>query len=195
MAGITQPWPAEEPLTEEIRRLLDRAQQGDAVLPQLRELLDNRPELWRRLGDLVSHVEEALLDLAAGKSLLAKESIRRRMDELRAELSVPPPTPVEKLLIDRVVVTWAQCHLADLDELQKMRSGKSPGSDAQRRASAAQNRYLAAVKQLTVVRKLIKPAPSTLELLRYPLGEGAGAGKKPHARGGISLATAGVPRG
>jgi hypothetical protein len=55
--------------------------------------------------------------------------------------------------------------------------------------------YLTAVKQLTVVRKLIKPAPSTLELLRYPLGEEAGQGKKPHARGGVSLATADVLQG
>jgi hypothetical protein len=193
MAGITQPWPAEEPYTDEVRELLERAQGGDAnVLPQLRELLDNRPELWRRLGDLVSHVEEALLDLAADQSLLAKESIRRRMDELRAELSVPTPTPVEKLLIDRVVVTWAQCHLADLDELQRVRSGKPQGHDAQRRASAAQARYLAAVKQLTVVRKLIKPAPSTLELLRYPVGKAAGDMSKPHPRPELAAALAGT---
>src|SRR5262245_34372122 len=194
MAGVTEPMKGEAPYTEELRRLLERAQKGDTgVLPQLRELLENRPALWQRLGDLTGHVEEALLDLAAGTSLLGKEAVRRRLDALRAELSVPAPTPVEKLLIDRVVVTWARCHLADLDELQKARCGSPPGTDAQRRAAGAQARYLAALKQLAVVRKLLKPAPSTLELLGYPAGKGAGD-RKQRPRPELAAALAGTPR-
>ena len=51
MAGMSEPKPTEGPYTEEMRQLLLRAQAGDpAVLPQLRELLDARPALWRQLG-------------------------------------------------------------------------------------------------------------------------------------------------
>src|SRR5262245_19103886 len=133
MAGVTEPIPGEVPYTEAMRSLLQRGQQGDAsVLPQLRELLDERPELWQRLGNLTGHVEEALLDMAAGKSLLARESIRRRMESLRAELSVPPASAVERLLIDRIVIGWAQCNLADLDDLQKTRTGPPQSFHAQR---------------------------------------------------------------
>ena len=111
MAGMSEPKPTEGPYTEAERRLLQRAQAGDpAVLSELRELLGSRPELWRRLGDLAGHVEEVLVGLAAGRSLLARESVRRRMDELRAELAGPAPSPVEKLLVGRAVVCWAQCH-------------------------------------------------------------------------------------
>jgi hypothetical protein len=46
MANVTGPKKGEEPYTEEMRLLLQRAQDGDpSVLPQLRELLDGRPEL------------------------------------------------------------------------------------------------------------------------------------------------------
>src|SRR5262249_2835477 len=124
MAGTAQVRCDEEPYAEEIRPLLLRAQQGDvSVQGPLRDLLDNRPELWQRMGDLVGHVGEALLTLASGKSLLARESIRRRIDELRADLAGPSPSPVERLLVDRVVVCWAACHLADLDALQKAQAG------------------------------------------------------------------------
>jgi hypothetical protein len=172
MAGIPQVKHDEKVYTEEIQRLLLRAQEGDTTaLPELRDLLENRPELWKQLGDLVAHCEEAILNLAAGKSLLAKESIRKRMDQLRAEIGGPKPTPLEKLLVDRVVLCWAQMHLGDLDSVQKAQAGQSHRADVERRLAGLQARYLASIKQLAVVRKLVTPTPTTLDLLRYPLNE------------------------
>jgi hypothetical protein len=192
MAGTAELKRDEEPYAEEVRALLLRAQQGDVgVLDQLRELLDDRPELWKRLGDLVGHVEEALLALASGKSLLARESIRRRMDELRAELAGSSPWSVAKLLVDRVVVCWAQCHLADLEALQKAQAGQARG-EADRRQTEAQSRCLAAVKQLAMVRKRLKPAPSPLEMLRAPVGEAKPAPSHPRMEAGLPLCGVGV---
>jgi hypothetical protein len=186
MASVTEPKKGEEPYTEEMRLLLQRAQDGDSsVLPQLRELLDGRPELWRRFGDLAGHVKESLLALAGGKSLLAQESLRCQMLALWRELAGPSPSPVERLLADRVVVCWAQCHLADLDALQKERAGAPQGSHAERRQSAAQTRYLAALKQLEVVRRLRRPAPSPLQMLNRPVEETAGQPTVMRGRGGI----------
>jgi hypothetical protein len=172
MAGTPQLKHDEKVYTEEVQRLLLRAQEGDATaLPELRDVLENRPELWKQLGDLVAHCEEAILNLAAGKSLLAKESIRKRMDELRAEVSGPKPTPLEKLLVDRVVLCWAQMHLGDLDAVQRAQAGQLHRVDVERRLTGLQARYLASIKQLAVVRKLVLPTPTTLDLLRYPLNE------------------------
>jgi hypothetical protein len=191
MAGMSEPKPAEGLYTEEMRRLLLRAQAGDpAVLPQLRELLDARPALWQRLGDLAGHTEEALLGLA-GRSLLARESIRRRMDELRAELAGPAPSAVERLLVGRVVVCWAQVHLADLEATQKARAGPQ-GAHAERRQSGAQARYLAALKMLTLVRKLAWPPLSPLALLGTPIGETSPAPATPRRDAGLPLCGAGV---
>ena len=161
--------------TEEMRQTLLRAQAGDAgALPQLRQLLDERPDLWKEVGDLAWHAREAMVALAAGQSLLVKESVRRRLDELQAELAGPAPSPLEKLLVERVVVCWAQAYLADLDALGKDRAGTLQASFSQRRQSAAQARYLAAAKQLAVVRKLCKAAPSPVQLLKYPVHEAGG---------------------
>jgi hypothetical protein len=64
----------------------------------------------------------------------------------------------------------------------------------QRQQDAAHRRHLAGIKQLAVVRKLLRPAPSPLELLRAPVGEtspGAAGGRR---AGGLSVcgAAAGV---
>jgi hypothetical protein len=171
MAGIPQLKP-DDSYTQEVQRLLLRAQEGDAsVLPELHDVLENRPELWKQLGDLVAHCEEAVLGLAAGKSLLAKESIRKRMDGLKNELAGPKPSPLEKLLVDRVVLCWAQMHLGDLDAIQRSQAGQPHRVDVERRLAGLQARYLAAIKQLAVVRKLVLPTPTALDLLRYPLDE------------------------
>ena len=192
MAGMSEPKPSEGLYTEEMRQLLLRAQGGDpAVLSELRELLDARPALWRRLGDLTGHVEEALLGLAAGKSLLARESIRRRLDELRAELAGPAASPVETLLVNRVVICWAQCHLADLEATQKARAGP-PAAHVERRQSGAQARYLAALKMLTLVRKLARPPLSPLALLGAPIAETAPAPAAPRRDAGLPVCGVGI---
>ena len=192
MAGTAEAKKGEEPYSAETRQLLQRAQAGDpAVLSELRELLNARPALWRQLGDLGSHVEEVLLGLAAGKSLLARESIRRRLDELRAELAGPAASPVETLLVNRVVICWAQVHLADLEAAQKPKAGPQ-GAHAERRQSGAQARYLAALKMLTLVRKLARPPLSPLALLGTPIGETSPAPAAPRRDAGLPLCGAGV---
>ena len=187
MAGMSEPRPTEGPYTEAERRLLQRAQAGDpAVLSELRELLGSRPELWRRLGDLAGHVEEALLGQAGGKSLLARESVRRRMDELRAELAGPAPSPVESLLAGRAVVCWAQCHLADLEAAQQAKAG-TPAAHAERRQAGAQTRYLGALRMLVVVRKLLRPSLSPMTMLATPIAETNPTPATPRRAGGLPL--------
>jgi hypothetical protein len=113
------------------------------------------------------------------------------MLDLWSELAGPSPSPVVKLLADRVVVCWAQCHLADLDALQKERAGAPQAAHAERRQSAAQTRYLAALKQLEVVRRLVRPPLSPLQMLKRPVEETAGQPIALRARAGV--APDGVP--
>ena len=56
--------PAEKAL-DEIKAVVGRAKLGDAsVLPRLRELLSQYPELWRRYGDLAAQAEAGWASLA-----------------------------------------------------------------------------------------------------------------------------------
>jgi hypothetical protein len=61
----------------------------------------------------------------------------------------------------------------------------------QRHQDAAHRRHLTALKTLATVRKLLKPAPSTLELLGYPAGKGAGD-RKQRPRPELAAAMAGT---
>jgi hypothetical protein len=156
----------------ELRELVGRAQQGDVtVLPRLKEFLDGHPEVWQELGDLARHAEEAMIRLVAGDNLFVGECIRRDLAALREELAGPSPSPLEHILVQRVVLCRLQAHAADL-EAARLDQGVNPhGPHAQRRQDAAHKRLLAAVKQLAVVRKLLAPSlpPITLALPPSPM--------------------------
>jgi hypothetical protein len=119
---------SETPFTEEVRDLLLQAQQGKPeVLPALQALLDEHPELWRQMGDLSWQAEQGLVGLASGPSLLARESIGRRLAELKAELAGPSPSPLEKLLVERIALCWLAVHLAELDWAACRQQGQAAG--------------------------------------------------------------------
>ena len=169
-----------ERYTEEMQRLLVRAQQGDlAVLPELRALINDRPELWQHAGDLAEHAELSLLRLVSGADLLALETVRRKLAELKAELAGPDCSPLEKLLVDRVGVCWLQVHHADMDAvsaLSKDQGATSLSLYAQRRLDSAHRRYLTAVKQLALVRKLLRVTPAPIEVATRLNGKGPKGG-------------------
>jgi hypothetical protein len=160
---------------EQLRELVRRAHEGDAgVLPRLRRLLDERPEIWEQAGDLARHAEQALLELVAGRSLFAREAVGRKLAELKAGLAGPEPTPLERLLVERIAVCWLEVHHLDLEvaALPRVPAAGPPGVYAQRRLDSAQRRYLQAIKALATVRKLLLPRLAPLEISRR-LGAGA----------------------
>jgi hypothetical protein len=176
-----------------LAQLLKRAEAGDrGALPELRRVLDGDPELWRAYGDLAAHAEVSLAMLAAGPNLLMAESLKRKLAELKAELGGESPSPLERLLVERVTATWLQTNYHDGLVAQAAGAGEARLRALQRLQDAAHRRHLAAIKQLAVVRRLLRPAPSPLELLRA-VGE-TSPGPAASRRGGLQLcgAAAGV---
>lgn len=148
----------------EIQKLVERAQAADqAAVAELRDLLDRRPEIWRRLGDLAQHAEMTMLALVAGTNVLAQESITLKLADLKSDLAGFSPSPLEILLVDRIAISWMQVHHADMDaaSILSKDKGTTPLSlYAQRRLDSAHRRYLQSIKTLATVRKLIKPPSS-----------------------------------
>src|SRR4051812_43648690 len=155
----------------DVSEMVARAERGDAsVLDELRSFLDGHPEVWREVGDVARHAEMALIGLAAGNNLLVRESIGRKLEELKRELA--PSSPLERLLVERIAICWLQVHHADLDAAATQLGGDGPRcAHAQRRLGQAHQRYLSAVKQLALVSKLLRPAISPVDLARRPVGE------------------------
>jgi hypothetical protein len=178
---------------DELAQLLQRAEAGDrSVLPQLQRALDGNPALWRGYGDLAAHAEASLAMLAAGPDLLLAESLKRKLAELKAELGGESPSPLEKLLVERISMGWLQVNYYDGLLAQAAGAGEARLRALQRQQDAAHRRHLAGIKQLAVVRKLLRPTPSPLELLRAPVGETSPSTAATRRAGGPQLCGAGV---
>jgi hypothetical protein len=135
--------------------LVERANGGDAgAIAELRRFLDSNPALWRKVGDLTAHAEAAWRDVVAAGNELVRESVGRESDRLRAELLGERPTPVERLLVDQVVLTQLELRHRQLRAAEA--PGVTPGqaTSETKRLEGAQKRHLAAVKMLETVRKL-----------------------------------------
>ena len=118
MTGNTAAAPPPEPLIgmsqDEFRALTAAANGGDQdALAKLKAVLDDSPSIWSKLGDVSQHSEAALLDLASGGNQAVRESIRRQLDSLRAELGHEAADLLTRMGIDRVVLSWLQLHLAE----------------------------------------------------------------------------------
>jgi len=154
--------------------LVNRAVSGDEnVLPELRRVLKAHPEMWHEYGDLAAQPQESWMHLTAGNNLLLHESLRLKSQELRADILGEKPSPLERLLVERVVATWLQVNYADVAFAQSNKPGVALSmlKQLQQRQESAQRSHLAAIKQLALVRKLLKPALSPLDLLSRPIEE------------------------
>jgi hypothetical protein len=172
MSTTTTTPPKQDEVLERLQRLVQRAEQGDAsVLAELRAALDRNAWVWERYGDLAQQSQAAWLQLIAGSNLMLHEATSRKAAQLRAELAGPAPSPVERLLIERVIACWLQTNYADAAYAQL--KGNAPGQHmaALRRQGAAQQRYLQAMRALVTIRKLLRPAPSPLDLALRPVPE------------------------
>ena len=172
MSTTTATPPKQDEVLERLRKLVQRAEQGDeAALPELRVALDANPWCWNCYGDLGRQAQGAWLDLIGGKNLMLKEAASRKAEQLRTELAGPGPSPLERLLVERVVACWLQVHYSDAAYAQLKGGGPAQHAVALRRQDSAQRRYLQAVKALATVRKLLRPGLSPVDLALRPVPE------------------------
>jgi hypothetical protein len=160
---------------QKLAELVRRAEQGDtSVLPALRKALEDDASLWAEYGDLALQAQESWLNLLAGKNLMLLESVRQKMKDLREELGGGKPSPLEMLLVERIVACWLQTHFADTLYAQAKGPNCTPGvlRELMKRQESSQRRYLAAIKQLALVRKLLKPSPSPFDVASRAMREG-----------------------
>lgn len=151
--------PDEPPVVNQLDLLLERARSGDEqVVPELRNWLESRPDLWHFYGDLGRHARQGWLGLVAGKDLAIRESVDRVMLELERELAGPNPSRIERLLIDRVLANWLRLHFAELAATQAMNRPKL-AEFWDRRQSRAERAYLASLGALTTLRRLLSMVP------------------------------------
>jgi hypothetical protein len=177
-----QPW-TEQPgdLWKRLRDLADRAQTGDAAaLPEIRCVLDEHPEVWKTAGDWAIHARDAWVKLVAGGDAVLAESTRKRLDALQEELSRPFQEPLERLLVERLVICLFQLEIADAELAGAEQLPAAKRGDVLKCHAAAQRAFDQAQKALSRHRLLIKTGPSPIDLLRpvrerSPVGRDSGS--------------------
>lgn len=150
-------------INDKVTGLVEKARHGDeTALAELKSHLKDRPQDWQQLclivGDLASLAERSLIKAAAGHDLLVKDAIRVKLDHMEAEFLGPAPTPLERLLGQRIRACWLQLSYAEGIYAQMGDLTLTEGEYFQRRMDRVQRRYLAAIKALAQVRRLLGPS-------------------------------------
>jgi hypothetical protein len=146
---------------EAVSQLIGKAEKGDKnALPTLREWLDEHPQVAQDFGDLAKISRDSLVKAISGtKNLLLPEVIQRKMHAMRQELAGSEPSPVERLLVERIVLCWLHLHYAETLYAQNMQELTLRQAEFhQKRITMAHNRYLSAIRTLAQVRRLGVPA-------------------------------------
>ncbi len=144
----------------DVRALLNRTVAGDeSTVPVVRKMLQNPSLIPIFGGNLAQQVIDSFVSGLGGKDVGFREAMQAKLNQLRAELLGENPTPVERVLVERVVACWLQVQDAELRAGRGQKDATYKLLDFyQRRMDATNRRFLAAVKTLALVRKLAVPA-------------------------------------
>jgi hypothetical protein len=137
--------------------------------------------VWTTAGDWAVHAREVWVKLASGGDAVLAESTRMRLDALQEELSRPFQEPIERLLVQRVVVSLLQLQYADAELAESETQPAAKRGDVVKCHAAAQRAFEQAQKALTLHRRLIKAGPSPIDLLR-PVAERSPVGRETGGR-------------
>lgn len=143
-----------------IQAVAEKANSGDGEpLTELRRFLGTAE--WDRLvnqfGDMAEMADSTLLSKCYGDHKLLSECVRSKLESLRLELSGPSPTPLERLLVERVVACWLHVYYTDYQVALNLEQSLALCEQLARLQDRTQMRYLAAIKTLAVVRRLALP--------------------------------------
>ena len=146
---------------EKLRGLLGKAEKGDEdAVPEIRQILDERPDLAWQFVDVAHFAEEALIEKMSGEEDLAvKEIMRCQLKAMREEIAGENPSPLERLLAERVVATWLQIQLFETlyaRGMSKRSMTIAQDSYHQKRLDQTYRRHLSAIRALAQMRKLLK---------------------------------------
>jgi hypothetical protein len=155
---------ASERTVEKLQDLPRLAKKGDKdAVPEIRQILSEHPDLALRFVDVAHIAEYALIEMMTKEQdLAAKELIRCQLEVLREEIAGKNASPLERLLSERVVVTWLEVQLFEALYAQNMRNLTIPQAEHhQKRLDRAHRSHLSAIRALAQIRKLLKGTART----------------------------------
>ncbi len=141
-----------------LNELVKKAEKGDEeVVPEIREILKGNPELSWQLMNYAKLAEWHFVEkMSKDKDFAAKEVLKRQLAAMREEIAGENPSPLERLLAERVVATWLQIQLFEGLYASGMFTSMTiaQGNYYQKRLDWTYKRHLSAIRMLAQIRKL-----------------------------------------
>jgi len=153
-------------LERKIAHLMERAAAGDqGVIDRIHGALAADPVGVIKVfgGDPAERVLDALYG-RAGRNPGVRIATAGRLKQLRADLEGQDPTPLERVLIERVLFCWLDANLCDREAESGLAAATAGAFDLKlgefldKRRDRAHRRFALAVKSLAVARRLAVPA-------------------------------------
>jgi hypothetical protein len=151
-------------MTHELLELVRRAYRDKPDQKDLRELrrkLEEVPELWKGVFDIVEVIKSNLIDKAIA-SKAARLALESNISNLMRGMGYENASVLEKLLIENIIITWLRLQWVEYQMVVFMGDGEVRMSVVEfweRRLSMAQRRHLRACETLARVRKLLMNGP------------------------------------
>lgn len=145
----------------EVIRKTDKEKPTKEDKAELDRILRDVPAVWTVAGDVMNHTALGLIRQLEGSSYALKASLQTGWEQLQRDLARPSDGPLERLLIQQIVLAWLKLAYTEHHHRHYLMSGNTPIKQAEfweRRLSAAQRRFLRASETLARVRRLQLPA-------------------------------------
>jgi hypothetical protein len=144
-------------IIERLNDLTKKALKGNRkVVPEIRQILERNPELAWRLANLANAAERLLIGkVTEEKDLATEEILEHQLDLMRQEVAGENASPLERLLAERVVVTWLQVQLFEALYFRDLHNlTLHQANYYQKRIDRAHRNHLSAIRTLAQIRKL-----------------------------------------
>ncbi len=140
----------------ELFKRVDKKNPPQADIEQLEDHLRKYPNLSRVGGDLVRHAQSNIIEDALPTANGVRVSVEAYCKLQREELGYKSATPLERSLIEHVVLCWLHLCTTELRYGERMKDSPSLAQAMhwEKKLSANQRRYLRAVETLARIRKL-----------------------------------------
>lgn len=129
-----------------------------------------------RIGDLSQYVTTAIItDVLKSTSHITQVAIGEHMKAMATDLGHETASPLERLLIDNIMLTWLRYHVIEWSYNQVQQESSARAERWDKRLSMAHRRYLRSLEALARVRRLLhKPSNNVAFnfLLKQQLGGG-----------------------
>ena len=139
------------------------AEKGDERASQaLIEACQTVPRLWEILSTLSSLAVRSWVDLLASErpgTEIVRRSIEKEIERKRTEAAGESPSPLERLLAERVALCWVAATYADAEYTRKLKEGMSfrEGEYYGKRCEQTNRQLIKAIESLARVRRLLTP--------------------------------------